>query len=140
MHKCEASRSSATMSRHNCDTLSITQNQIFISRTMRCYCISFKTWQNVNMNLLLLGLTLGTIGKLVLGIAVLRVHVYIIREHKIDNVVIRALKREQIVTLVGLAFIVIGYVLEILFYSGSTDLLNCIGGECAGAVQSALNN
>jgi hypothetical protein len=90
------------------------------------------------MNLLLWGLTLGTIGKLVLGIAVLRVHVYILREHTIDNVVLRALKREQIVTVLGLFLIVLGYVLEIMFYSGTTEFLNCVGTECAGLVQAAF--
>lgn len=92
------------------------------------------------MNLLLWGITLGTIGKLVLGLAVLRVHVYIIREHKIDNVVIKALKREQIVTVFGLVLIVIGYMCEIFFYSGSTEFLDCIGAECAGLINAAFNN
>lgn len=96
--------------------------------------------KNWCMNLLLWGLTIGTVGKLVLGIAVLRVHVYIIREHSIDDVVIRALKREQIVTVVGLALIVLGYGLEILFYSGSTQLLDCIGHECLGAISNALES
>lgn len=92
------------------------------------------------MNLLLWGITLGTVGKLVLGIAVLRVHVYIIREHKIDNVVIRALKREQIVTLFGLALIILGYVSEIYFYSGSTEFLDCVGAECAGLINAAFSH
>ncbi len=86
------------------------------------------------MNLLLWGLTLGTVGKLVLGIAVLRVHVYILREHKIDDVVLRALKREQFVTMGGLVLIVLGFMCEIVFYNGSTDLLSCIGEECSAAV------
>ncbi len=96
------------------------------------------SYNDTVMNLLLLGITCGTLGKLVLGIAVLRVHVYILREHKIDNVVLRALKREQIVTLIGLALIVIGYALEIAFYYGSTGLLSCSGEECASLVHSAL--
>lgn len=64
------------------------------------------------MDLLLWGMTFGTVGKLVLGLAVLRVHVYILREHTIDGVVLRALKREQYVTVFGLMLIVLGYVLE----------------------------
>ncbi len=90
------------------------------------------------MNLLLWGITLGTIGKLVLGIAVLRVHVYILREHKIDNVVLKALKREQYVTVFGLALIIVGFLCEVLFYNGSTDLLSCIGEECVAAIGNAL--
>lgn len=91
-----------------------------------------------HMNLLLWGLTLGTIGKLVLGLAVLRVHIYILREHTIDNVVLAALRREQYVTVCGLLLIVLGYLLEIFFYSGTTALLSCSGHECAGAVMNAF--
>lgn len=72
------------------------------------------------MESLYLALTLGTIGKLILGIAVLRVHAYIIKEHKIDGVVLRAMKRERYITAFGIALIVIGYVLEILFYASTT--------------------
>lgn len=92
------------------------------------------------MNLLLWGLTIGTIGKLVLGIAVLRVHVYILQEHKIDNVVLKALKREQVVTVVGLALIVAGYLLEVFFYTSATQFMDCIGNECAGLVDAAFRD
>ena len=92
------------------------------------------------MNFLLWGITLGTIGKLVLGIAVLRVHVYIIREHKIDNVVLSALRREQYVTIFGLALIIVGYVFELLFYQGSTSFLSCGGSECASLINAAFQN
>ena len=91
------------------------------------------------MNLLLLGLTLSTIGKLVLGWAVLRVHMYMYRERDIDGVVLRAIKREEYITLAALILIVIGYVLEILFYQGSTELLTCTGEECAAAVSAAFS-
>jgi len=90
------------------------------------------------MSLLLWGLTIGTIGKIVLGVAVLRVHVYILREHTIDDVVLRALKREQVVTIVGLAFIIVGYLCEVSFYTMSTNLLNCVGEECVAVVGSLL--
>lgn len=90
------------------------------------------------MNLLLWGITLGTVGKLILGIAVLRVHVHILRERKIDRDVLNALRREQFVTLIGLALIIIGYTLEIMFYYGATEFLSCVGAECASLVQSAF--
>ena len=92
------------------------------------------------MNLLLWGLTLGTLGKLVLGIAVLRVHVYILREHAIDDVVLKALKREQYVTLFGLTLIVVGFLLEIYFYQGSTEFLSCSGPECAALLNAVFKN
>jgi len=90
------------------------------------------------MEYLIWGITLGTIGKLVLGIAVLRVHVYIIREHKIDNVVLQALKREQLVTLFGLALIIIGYAIEMLFYYQSTHLITCDGMDCVFSLFSSF--
>lgn len=76
------------------------------------------------MDLLFWGLTLGVIGKLILGFAVLRVHARILHEHKIDADVLRTLKKEQIVTLVGLALILIGYVLEMIFFSAIPPLLD----------------
>jgi len=81
------------------------------------------------MNLLLIGLTIGVLGKLLLGIAVLRVHLGILHEHEIDNVVLRSIKKEQTFTLVGLALIVLGYVLEMFFYTGTLSFL-CSGTEC----------
>jgi hypothetical protein len=90
------------------------------------------------MNLLLLGLTIGTIGKIVLGVAVLRVHIHILKEHKIDGIVLQSMKREQIVTIVGLLLIVIGYALEVYFYTGATNLLTCTGEECVAAVGAVL--
>ena len=91
------------------------------------------------MNLLLWGLTLGTIGKLVLGIAVLRVHIRMFEEHSIDGVVLKAIKREHYLTILGLALIVIGYIFEMLFYNGSTQFFSCVGTECASAIQAAFN-
>ena len=90
------------------------------------------------MNFLLLGITLGTIGKLVIGIAVLRVHIYILREHKIDTVVLKALKREQYITIFGLFLIVLGFLCEIYFYGSGTDFLSCSGNDCTGLIQNAF--
>jgi len=92
------------------------------------------------MNLLLLGLTLGTSGKLVLGLAVLRAHMHIVHEHKIDGVVLQAMTRERYVTLLGLALILVGYILEVMFYSSATDFLTCVGPECVAAVNAVFNN
>ncbi len=72
------------------------------------------------METLYIALGLGTLGKLVLGIAVLRVHAYILREHKIDQVVLRAIKRERYVTALGILLIVLGYAFEMYFYTTST--------------------
>ena len=90
------------------------------------------------MNLLLLGITLGTIGKLIVAIAVLRVHTYIIREHTIDAVVLKALKREQYITLFGLLLIVFGFIFEMFFYNSNTNFFSCVGSECVGLIQNAF--
>lgn len=76
------------------------------------------------MLLLYAAITLGTVGKLILGIAVLRVHAYILKEHKIDEVVLRAMRRERYITIGGVMLIVLGYFLEMYFYYGNPSLLS----------------
>lgn len=91
------------------------------------------------MSLLLWGLTLGTIGKIILGVAVLRVHLRMFEVREIDGAVLTAIKREHWVTIVALIMIVIGYFFEILFYNGSTEFFECSGAECGAAVQEAFS-
>ena len=90
------------------------------------------------MNLLLWGITLGTLGKLILGIAVLRVHIRMFEEHSIDGVVLKAIKREHYLTILGLTLIVIGYVFEVMFYQGSTQFFSCVGKECGAIINAAF--
>lgn len=66
------------------------------------------------------GLTLGTLGKLILGMAVIRVHTRIFQEHKIDNVVLHAIEREKYFTAFGIFLIIVGFILEIAFYSNTS--------------------
>lgn len=90
------------------------------------------------MNLLLWGLTLGTLGKLMLGVAVLRVHIRLAEESDINFTVLKAIEREHLITFVSLLLIVAGYVFEVMFYSGSTTFFECIGAECASALDAAF--
>ncbi len=90
------------------------------------------------MNLLLWGITLGTIGKLMLGVAVLRVHLRIFEARDIDRVVLTAIKREHWVTIIALMLVVLGYVFEVLFYNGSTNFFECVGAACDAAVLDAF--
>lgn len=69
------------------------------------------------MNLFNLGLTLDTLGKVLLGITVLMVHSYVLKEHKIDTDVLRGMKREQILGILGILSIVIGYILQLLYHA-----------------------
>lgn len=89
------------------------------------------------MNILFWGITLGVIGKIILGIAVIRVHMNILAERKIDNIVLKSMKRERVVTFFGILLIVVGYVLEVYFYSGM-NLFTCAGADCAAAIVNAL--
>lgn len=69
------------------------------------------------MNLLFWGLTLGIIGKVCLGATVMMVHWRIVKEHRIDRVVLREMYRERNIALLGIILMVAGYVLEVVFYN-----------------------
>ncbi len=66
------------------------------------------------MDILFLAETLDVIGKVLLGITVLSVHWHVVKEHKIDGDVFRAMKRERIYGFLGIAFIVLAYLIKIL--------------------------
>jgi len=68
------------------------------------------------LNLFNIGLTLDTLGKVLLGITVLMVHRHVLAEHKIDVVVLRTMRMEQVLGLAGIALIVVGYVLQLIFH------------------------
>jgi len=76
------------------------------------------------MLLLYAAITLGTFGKLVLGLAVLRVHWLILKEHKIDTTVLISMRHEQLITIFGMVCIVAGYLLEMYFYHANPVLLS----------------
>ena len=67
-------------------------------------------------NLLFWGLTLGIIGKVLLGVTVIAVHLKIVKEHKIDGVVLKEMRRERNLAIVGIIFMIVGYILEVLYY------------------------
>ncbi|MCL4417000.1 MAG: hypothetical protein M1365_09935 [Actinobacteria bacterium] len=69
------------------------------------------------MNLFNLGLTLDTLGKVLLGITVLMVHRYVLKEHKIDTDVLRGMRKEQAFGVLGIFLIVIGYILQLLYHA-----------------------
>lgn len=89
------------------------------------------------MNILFWGLTIGTIGKVLLAIGVLIAHSGIMKEHKIDSEVIRGFKLEHTITILGLIMIVVGYFMEVYFY-GFTPFLTCSGTECSAAIINAF--
>ena len=86
------------------------------------------------MNLLFWGMTLGVIGKALLALGVVWVHVQMATERSIDDLVIRSFRTELIITILGFLLIVAGYLMEIIFLGGFSHLLTCDGPECAAAI------
>ncbi len=68
------------------------------------------------MNLFTIGLVLDTTGKILIGLAVLMVHRHVFKEHKIDQNVMRAIRKEWIVTLIGILLIIAGTILQLIFH------------------------
>lgn len=69
------------------------------------------------MNLFNIGLTLDTLGKVLLGVTVLMVHGHVSKEHKIDADVLRAMKREKVLGILAILLVVAGYILQFLFHT-----------------------
>ena len=72
----------------------------------------------MHMIILIAGMTIGLIGKVMLGIAVIRVHTHLALERKVDSDVISAIKREKYVTAAAIILMVVGYILETLYFLG----------------------
>ncbi|MCR4306611.1 MAG: hypothetical protein NUV42_01450 [Candidatus Yonathbacteria bacterium] len=70
------------------------------------------------MNTLIIGMTIGLIGKVMLGVAVIRVHMHLAEERKIDGDVIRAIRREKYVTATAIFLMIAGYLLETAYFMG----------------------
>ncbi len=70
------------------------------------------------MNWFIIGSTFDVIGKILIGIAVLFVHGRILKKHRISNGVLKRMRKEQILGLLGIVFILIGYFIHILNFKG----------------------
>lgn len=68
------------------------------------------------MDLLFWGLTLGVVGKVLLGATVILVHLKIVKEQKIDQMVLREMRHERNLAFAAIILIVLGYIFEIMFY------------------------
>jgi len=90
------------------------------------------------MSMLFLGMTLSVIGKGMLGLAIIWVHVTMATERTIDEQVIRAFRRETVITILALFLIVSGYVLEIIGLGGFGTMITCTGAQCAAMLGGAL--
>ena len=63
-------------------------------------------------------MTIGLIGKVALGVAVIRVHIHIAMERKVDGDVVRAIEREKYITAGAIFFMIAGYLLETAYFMG----------------------
>jgi len=82
------------------------------------------------MNILFWAITFGAIGKILVILAVLHMHHSLVKEHRIDKKVILSYRQERLLTFIGLVLIIVGYALEVYFYS-PTPFFHCNGSECA---------
>lgn len=90
------------------------------------------------MNLLFWGLTIGTIGKVMLGVGVLIAHSELAHERKIDKLVLKSFRIEHSLTIAGLFLIVAGYGLEMYFYD-FLSMLTCSTEECIISAAAILS-
>ena len=65
------------------------------------------------MNIELLGFILDVIGKVMVAYAAIKVHRRFWKEHKVNEFVFRAMEREQIIGILGIVLIIIGFLLQI---------------------------
>lgn len=90
------------------------------------------------MNILFWGLTVGVFGKVLVALAILKVHHIMAEERRIDSRVIRSFAFEKTITIIGVVAIIAGYMMELYFY-GLTPLLTCHGTECIQAASAVLS-
>ena len=53
---------------------------------------------------------------MLLGVTVISVHLKIVKEQKIDSMVLKEMRRERNLAFAAIGLIVLGYVLELMFY------------------------
>jgi hypothetical protein len=59
-----------------------------------------------------LGLTLETLGEVLLGLGVYFVHKRVIKEHRIDNEVLKSMLHERTLSITAIILIVVGYFMQ----------------------------
>lgn len=65
------------------------------------------------MNIEIIGFTLDALGKIMIAYTALKVHHRFYKEHKVDELVFIAMKKERNIALIGIVFIVVGYLLQL---------------------------
>lgn len=70
------------------------------------------------MNLTIISATFTTIGEIVIAYTVISVHHRVMKEHKIDDLVFKTMRKEQIIALIGIILIITGYTLNVAIALG----------------------
>lgn len=65
------------------------------------------------MNLELIGHIFDVIGKIMIAFTAITVHYRFWKEHKVDELVFKSMKREQLIGIIGIIFILIGFFLQL---------------------------
>lgn len=65
------------------------------------------------MSFALIGSTLDILGKVLLGLTVIQVHTRVMKEHKIDELVLKAMQKERKLGFLGIVLMVLGYLLQL---------------------------
>lgn len=86
------------------------------------------------MSLLLWGMTLSVVGKGLLALGIIWVHITMATERSIDAEVIKSFRFEMIITIIGFLMIVAGYLIEVQALGGFGTMASCEGAECAAAL------
>lgn len=65
------------------------------------------------MNTELLGFILDAMGKVMIAYAAIQVHRHVRKKRKVDEFIFKAMKREQIIGIMGITLIIVGSLLQI---------------------------
>jgi len=91
------------------------------------------------MNLLFIGMTISLVGKCMIAFAVIMAHTELAHEHRVDARVIKSFHTEKIMTMIGILFIIAGYILEVYFFGGFSNFAFCSGESCAATIINSFN-
>lgn len=65
------------------------------------------------MSVALLGFLVTTVGELIIGYSILRVHTSLETEKHVDKKVLAEVKKEKVWTLIGMVLIIIGFFIQV---------------------------
>lgn len=62
----------------------------------------------------IVSLTLNTLGTILIAYTALRVHSRVTKDHKIDTAVLKEMRKEKLIGITGIIFIVTGYIIQLI--------------------------